>query len=76
VARTKDPFLDALRDAGLLKALAGGVWPTALVRPEELETDGPVLGDAAEFISRIVRSRGKSTNESVRNARVQNPLDG
>jgi Protein of unknown function (DUF3800) len=57
VARSSDPFLDAMRDAGLLNALAGGVWPTALVRPEELDTDGPVLGDAAEFISRLVKPR-------------------
>jgi hypothetical protein len=58
VARSKDPFLDALRDAGLMNALAGGVWPSASVRPEELETEGPVLGDAAEFISRLVKPRG------------------
>ena len=57
VAQSKDPFLDALRDAGLEGALAGGVWPTALVRPDELETDGPVLGDAAEFISGLVKPR-------------------
>jgi uncharacterized protein DUF3800 len=57
VARSSDPFLDTLRDAGLMNALAGGVWPTAQVRPEELETDGPVLGDAAEFISRLVKPR-------------------
>jgi hypothetical protein len=57
VARSNDPFLDALRDAGMLNALAGGVWPTALVRPDELETDGPVLGDAAEFISDLVKPR-------------------
>ena len=57
VARTSDPFLDALRDAGLLNALAGGVWPTAMVRPDELETDGPVFGDAAEFIGSVVKSR-------------------
>lgn len=57
VARTQDPFLDALRDAGLLKALAGGVWPTGMVSPEELETEGPVYGDAAEFISGLVKPK-------------------
>jgi hypothetical protein len=57
VARSKDPFLDALGDAGLMNALAGGVWPSALVRPDELETDGPVLGDAAEFMSSFVKPR-------------------
>ena len=40
-----------------MNALAGGVWPIALVRPEELETDGPVLGDAAEFISGLMKPR-------------------
>jgi len=59
VERSNDPFLDALRDAGLLKALAGGVWPTALVHPDDLETNGPVHGDAAEFISELVKARQK-----------------
>jgi hypothetical protein len=57
MARSNDPFLDALRDAGLLNAVAGGVWPTALVSPDDLETNGPVLGDAAEFISGLVKPR-------------------
>ena len=57
VARSNDPFLDALRDAGLLNAVAGGVWPSASVRPDELETDNPVLRDAAEFISGPVKPR-------------------
>ncbi len=57
VAQSNDSFLDALRDAGLVNALAGGVWPSAFVRPDDLETDGPVLGDAAEFISGLVKSR-------------------
>lgn len=58
VAKSNDPFLDALRGAGIDNAFAGGVWPSALVRPDELETDGSVLGDAAEFISRLVKPRG------------------
>jgi hypothetical protein len=57
VNRSTDAFWDALRDAGLLKALAGGVWPTASVHPDDLETNGPVLGDAAEFISGLVKPR-------------------
>ncbi len=46
LARTRNAFLDALVEAGLLNALAGGVWPTAAVGPEELDTNGPVFGDA------------------------------
>lgn len=55
VNRSDDAFCDALCDAGLRKALAGGVWPTTAVHPDDLETNGPVLGDAAEFISGLVR---------------------
>lgn len=58
VARANDPFLKALRDAGLLNALAGGVWPTKMVTPEELETEGLVFGDAAQFIGSLVKPRG------------------
>jgi hypothetical protein len=57
VNRSEDAFCDALCDAGLRKALAGGVWPTASVHPDDLETNGPVLGDAAEFISGLVKPR-------------------
>ncbi len=38
-------------------ACSGGVWPIALVRPDELETDGPVSGEAATFISGFVKPR-------------------
>jgi hypothetical protein len=55
LARTDNGFLDALVKAGLLNALAGGVWPTATVRPEELDTDGPVFPDAATHISRLLK---------------------
>jgi hypothetical protein len=50
-------YCGQLREAGILNAMAGGVGPTACVTPENLETDGPVLGDAAELISRLVRMR-------------------
>jgi hypothetical protein len=57
VAESTDAFFDELREAGLLNFMAGGVWPTALVHPDDLETNGPVLGDAAEFIGSVVKSR-------------------
>jgi hypothetical protein len=69
VARSKDPFLDALRDAGLMNALAGGVWPSASVLPEELETEGPVLGDAASLslgsLSRVGTDRAQSPPKTL-----------
>src|SRR6266567_3996772 len=49
----RSPFLEALFDAGLYDALAGGVWPTDAVTPTDLETEGPVFGDAADHISRL-----------------------
>jgi Protein of unknown function (DUF3800) len=57
VTGSSNGYIDALLDAGILNALAGGVGPTDAVTPEGLETDGPVLGDAAEFISDLVRQR-------------------
>ena len=50
-------FLDALSDAGLYESLAGGVWPTNWVTPKDLGTEGPVFGDAAAHISRIVKPK-------------------
>jgi hypothetical protein len=35
----------------------GGVWPTAVVHPDDLDTNGTVLRDAAEFISGLVKPR-------------------
>ncbi|HKW61909.1 MAG TPA: hypothetical protein VJN89_05135 [Candidatus Acidoferrum sp.] len=57
VTKTKEPFLEGLWEAGLKHAFDGGVWPTARVRPEELETEGPVFGDAAAFISSLAKPR-------------------
>jgi hypothetical protein len=48
-------FLDSLLDGGLYEALAGGVWPTNLVAPADLDTEGPVFGDAATHISRLAK---------------------
>jgi hypothetical protein len=53
----KEPFLEGLWDVGLKHGFDGGVWPTAQVRPEELETEGPVFEDAAAFISRLAKPR-------------------
>jgi hypothetical protein len=50
-------FRDALFDAGLYEALAGGVWPTDAVRPEELDTEGPAFGDAAAHIAQLVKPK-------------------
>lgn len=59
LAESNDPFCDALIDAGILNGMAGGVVPTAQVSPEDLETEGPVIGDSAEFIARLVESHKK-----------------
>jgi hypothetical protein len=59
VAGSADPFSDALIDAGILNGMAGGVVPTAHVSPEDLETEGPVVGDSAEFIARLLKSHKK-----------------
>lgn len=50
-------FLDALLEAGLCGVFAGGVWPTKLVTPSDLDTEGPVFGDAAAHISRLARPK-------------------
>lgn len=48
-------YSQALMDVGLLDAVRGGVWPTSRITPEQLETEGPVLGDAADFIAELHR---------------------
>jgi hypothetical protein len=48
-------YAEALLDAGILDAVAGGVWPSQFITPEQLETDGPVLGDAADFMGSILK---------------------
>jgi Protein of unknown function (DUF3800) len=59
VAGASNAYCDALLDIGLLNGLVGGVGPTAAVTPSDLETDGPVRGDTAEFISALVESHKK-----------------
>lgn len=48
-------YADVLDEVGLLHALFGRVWPSDTVTPQELETEGPVLSDAAEFIAELLR---------------------
>ena len=59
VARSNDPFLDALRDASLLKALAGGIWPTNLVHPDDLENEWSCIGRRGR-VQFKKRARGES----------------
>jgi hypothetical protein len=60
VNESRDPYCDALLDAGLLNGLAGGMVPTDLVTPDDLETNGPIVGDAAEFIADLLKSHRKA----------------
>ena len=55
-----NPFCDALREAGILNGLVGGVGPTDYVTPAELETEGPNFGDMAEFVAGLVKAREKT----------------
>jgi hypothetical protein len=50
-----DAYCEALVEAGILKGLVGGVGPTDSVTPADLETDGPVLSDMAEFVASLVK---------------------
>jgi PAS domain-containing protein len=58
VAGSSNEYCEALLDTGLLNGLAGGVVPTALVTPEDLETVGPVLRDTAEFVASLLKLHG------------------
>jgi hypothetical protein len=55
----KSEYTDQLLEVGILDSIAGGVWPTAAISPEQLETEGPALKDAAEFIGEIVAAHEK-----------------
>jgi Protein of unknown function (DUF3800) len=57
---SSDAYHDAVVEAGVLNGLAGGVGPTDFVTPEDLDTDGPVHGDTAEFIAGLVRLHKKT----------------
>jgi len=51
----KSDYTEALLDAGILDAVAGGVWPSEAVTPEELETEGAAFGDSADFLGKIIK---------------------
>jgi hypothetical protein len=57
-----DEYNDALVEAGLLDGFVGGVGPTASVTPADLDTEGPVYGDMAEFVSELVKMHGPKAN--------------
>jgi hypothetical protein len=50
---TRSDYTEALLEAGILD-VAGGVWPSTSITPEQLETDGPVLRDSADFMGEII----------------------
>ena len=49
-------YTNSLHEVGLLEAVMGGAWSSDAVTPEQLETDGPVLSDPAQFIAQPVRA--------------------
>lgn len=53
-----DDYAAALNDAGLLQAVGGGNWPTAAISPKDLDTDGPVMPDSADFIAQLMVRHG------------------
>ncbi len=52
---TMSEYAEALEGVGLLQTIIGGVWPSNAVTPQELETEGPVLRDTAEFIGELIK---------------------
>ena len=62
----RSDYTDQLLDVGILDSIGGGVWPTSAISPEQLETEGPTLKDAAEFIGEIVALREKRQASSER----------
>jgi Protein of unknown function (DUF3800) len=55
-------YVEALKKSPLLKhCLIGGVWPSASVTPQDLETEGPVHGDAAEYMAALLKRSRQRT---------------
>ena len=55
VRNARPDYTEALLEGGILDAVAGGVWPSDSISPEQLETDGPVLRDSADFMGEIIK---------------------
>ena len=64
ISGCSDEYSDALVDAGILDGFVGGVGPTDLVAPADLETEGPVYGDMAEYLSGLVRMHGPEAGDN------------
>jgi len=64
ISGCSDEYSDALLDAGVLGGFVGGVGPTDLVTPADLDTDGPVYGDMAEFVSGLVRMHDPKASDN------------
>lgn len=57
-------YVEALRKSPLLKhCLIGGVWPTDKVTPQDLDTEGPVHGDAAEYMAALMSNTRRAASE-------------
>jgi hypothetical protein len=60
---TVGEYEEALLEIGLLDACIGCVWPSTAVTSEALDTEGPVIADAAEFITEIVQQHQRRTDK-------------
>jgi hypothetical protein len=56
--RSDSAYAAALIDLGLLNAARGGIWPSAMIDPRDLETDGPQYDDSIAFIAEMMRRHG------------------
>ena len=55
-------YTRALMEAGIAEGTAGGIWPTKMISPEELETGGPFHADAATFIAELIGHEGSESS--------------
>lgn len=56
----RSEYTEKLDETNLLESgiVINAIWPTSLINPEELGTEGEVHGDAATHIARILRQKG------------------